>query len=136
MHIKQKYNVFTLLVESKRLGLKLLFKLMWSPSLTPSLYLYLPLSSLQNQRFTMQDRVHSTRAGIVWHGSFTEDGCYFLGPSWSLRGEGPARMLRMKRRKGRKSGRRKKDEETERLSEGEEYESGRTRSKDGAMIRR
>ena len=37
--------------------------------------------------------VHSLRAGIVWHGSFTEDGCYFLGPSWSLGGEGPAQMF-------------------------------------------
>lgn len=41
------------------------------------------------QRFTMQDQVtlgmaHSPRAGTVWHGSFMEDGCYFLRPSWSL----------------------------------------------------
>lgn len=35
--------------------------------------------------------VRSPGAGSVWHGSFTEDGCYFLGPSWSLRGRGQHR---------------------------------------------
>lgn len=32
-----------------------------------------------------------TRAGIVWHGSFMEDGCYLLGPSWSLGQKGEHR---------------------------------------------
>lgn len=64
---------------------------------------------------------------------------WFIHGGWVLfpqsflvsQGEGPAQMLRMKRRKKRKSGRRKKAEETERLTEGEENESGRTRSKGG-----
>lgn len=65
----------------------------------------------------MQDRVmfgavHAPRAGIVWHGPFTEDGCYFLGPSWSLRGRGQ-HMLRMKMRKRRVVEREKEELEQE-----------------------
>jgi len=65
---------------------------------------------------------HSPRAGIVWHGSFTEDGCYFLSTSWSLEVECQYRCKEWRGRAG--IGRRwgegekaefasKKEEETE-----------------------
>lgn len=51
--------------------------------------------------------------GTVWHGSFTEDGCYFLNPSYSLRQRASA-DVRM-RRKGRTVKRRERsDGETDR----------------------
>lgn len=87
----------------------------------------------------MQDRamfgaVHSPRAGIVWRGSFTEDGCYFLGPSWSPRGGGASAHVKNEEEEEEDGGEREREGE-ECGFENVRRRSGRPRSKRDARER-